>query len=52
MQTHTILNKKSAVNLLTTNSAIQNALKNITWTDEQVKEWRKNRNSSSIPSKK
>ena len=52
MQTHPISDKKSATNVIKINNAIQNALKNITWTDEQVKEWKKNRKSSSIPLRK
>lgn len=52
MQTNTVVNKKSSLDLSEVNIAIQNALKNITWTDEQVKEWKKNRKSSSIPTKK
>ena len=52
MQTHTISEKKGATNLPKTNITIQNALKNITWTDEQVKEWKKNKKFSSIPTKK
>ena len=52
MQTHTILDKKNITKLPNANTAIQKALKNIIWTDEQVKAWKKNRKSSSIPSKK
>ena len=52
MQTHTISDKKNTINQSKANTTIQNALKNITWSDEQIKEWKKNKKSSSIPSKK
>ncbi len=43
----TISNKKNIKEPHKTNKDIQDALKNITWTDQQVKEWKKNRKSSS-----
>ncbi len=51
METNTVLTKKNTKSFSKTNAAILDALKNITWTDEQLKLWKKSRKISSIASK-
>jgi hypothetical protein len=51
METNTISTKLSKKSLSKTNTDIINALKNITWTDEQVKQWKKSRKPLSTTSK-
>lgn len=51
METNTISTKKNKKSLQKTNAAILEALKNITWTDEQLKVWKKNRKILSTDSK-
>ena len=51
METNTISDKKISKYFSKNNAAIIDALKNINWTDEQVKLWKKNRKISPIASK-
>jgi phosphorylcholine metabolism protein LicD len=51
METNTISTKKNKKSFSKTNAAIIDALKNITWTDEQLKLWKKGRKIASIASK-
>ncbi len=51
MATNTISTKNDKKSLSKNNATIIDALKNITWTDEQLKLWKKSRKLSSIASK-
>ena len=51
METNTISKKNIKKSSSKTNAAIIDALKNIIWTDEQLKQWKKNRKITSIASK-
>jgi hypothetical protein len=42
------ISKKETISLVKSNEQILNVLKNINWTEEQVKIWKKNRKVTSI----
>ncbi len=43
MEAQILKGKNDSKNVSKNNASILDALKNITWTEEQVKEWKKNR---------